>query len=61
MLYLDSIDVGMLNLDHSAVPRMRDFNSDVMKSMILADTMPSMRNASSSKFGKCKVIRKSTS
>jgi len=57
VLYLDSIDVGMLNLDHSAVPRMRDFNSNVMKSMILANTMPSMRNASSSEFGKCKLRR----
>jgi len=55
VLYRDSIDIGLLNLDHGSFPRMRDFNTDVMKSMILADSIPAKSDTTAADFGKSQV------
>jgi len=39
VLYLDSINVGFLNLPHESFQRIRYFSNEVMKSMILADSI----------------------
>nr|CAB3449396.1 unnamed protein product [Digitaria exilis] len=39
VLYLDSIDTGFLNMDHTVLPRVMFFGPENMRSMILADTV----------------------
>ena len=36
VLYLDSIDLGSLSLEHNFFPRIRCFSSDTLRSMIVA-------------------------
>lgn len=53
VLYLDSIDIGILNLEHNTVPRIMFFGAESMKSMILADTVDD--DISGIQYGKSQV------
>jgi len=39
ILYLDSIDIGVMNMEHSSFPRIKHFAAEELKSMILADSL----------------------
>ena len=57
VLYLDSIDVGFLNISHDTFPRIRHFTAEIMKTMIMADTIPGKLEAGGFEFGKSQVRR----
>ena len=57
VLYLDSIDVGFLNISHDTFPRIRHFTAEIMKTMIMADTIPGKLEARGFEFGKSQVRR----
>ena len=57
VLYLDSIDVGSLNISHDTFPRIRHFTAEIMKTMIMADTIPGKLEARGFEFGKSQVRR----
>lgn len=55
MLYLDSIDTGVLNLEPHTLPRIKFFGHEVMRSMILADTLSEGDDPSVCHFGRSQV------
>jgi len=58
VLYLDSIDVGSLNISHDTFPRIRHFTAEIMKTMIMADTIPGKLEAGGFEFGKSQFREK---
>ncbi|KAF8701795.1 hypothetical protein HU200_033113 [Digitaria exilis] len=52
VLYLDSIDTGVLNLEPHTLPRIKFFGHEVMRSMILADTLSEGDDPSVCHFGR---------
>jgi hypothetical protein len=57
VLYLDSVDIGVWNLEHEEMPRLKFFNGGRMRSMILADSRTTPGNYSQRHFGKSKVSK----
>ncbi|RLN41001.1 hypothetical protein C2845_PM01G20440 [Panicum miliaceum] len=55
VLYLDSIDIGVLNIEQSSLPRIRHFTTETMKSMILADTLRGPDGLNECGFGKSQL------
>jgi len=55
VLYLDCIDVGFLKLPHDSFPRIKHLNNEVVKSMILADSIHGTANNACCDFGKSKL------
>ncbi|KAG2627877.1 hypothetical protein PVAP13_3KG265019 [Panicum virgatum] len=55
VLYLDCIDVGFLKLPHDSFPRIKHFNNEIVKSMILADSIHGTANNACCDFGKSKL------
>ncbi|CAN6303220.1 unnamed protein product, partial [Urochloa humidicola] len=55
-LYLDSIDLGVLNVDNCLLPRLRWFGPDRLISMIRADCVKSTNEGNVREFGKSKLL-----
>jgi hypothetical protein len=55
VLYLDSIDTGVLKLQHNTFPQVRHFGQTTMTSMILGDTLSDFDDLTVCLFGKSKV------
>jgi hypothetical protein len=55
ILYLDSADLGVWNLEHINLPRVRYFSGARLRAMILADSSKDPTNYSQRRFGKSKV------
>ncbi|CAO2039810.1 unnamed protein product [Urochloa humidicola] len=51
VLYLDSIDLGVWNLDHESRPRVKEFSGDRLKYMIRADTLEHTEDCRDRIFG----------
>ena len=56
VLYLDSIDLGSLSLEHNFFPRIRCFSSDTLRSMIVADCGFVCDGDGQKDFGNSKVL-----
>ncbi|CAL4921183.1 unnamed protein product [Urochloa decumbens] len=56
VLYLDSIDLGVLSMEHDVRPRVRCFGPDRMKCMIRADTIRHSGDPKDRVFGKSKLL-----
>jgi hypothetical protein len=55
VLYLDSIDTGVMNKKHHSFPRVRHFEESIMRSMILTDTVCENSDVTKGAFGNSKV------
>ncbi|CAL4994767.1 unnamed protein product [Urochloa decumbens] len=56
VLYLDSVDLGVLNVDHCLLPRVRWFGADRMICMIRADCVKCTNEENVREFGKSKLL-----
>ncbi|CAO2184288.1 unnamed protein product [Urochloa humidicola] len=56
VIYLDSIDLGVLSMDHTVCPRIRFFGPDRMKGMIRSDTIRHSKDPKDRVFGKSKLL-----
>ncbi|CAL5005592.1 unnamed protein product [Urochloa decumbens] len=55
VLYLDSLDLGAWTMPHSVMPRVSVFGPDILKSMILIDTINERTDGYERRFGKNKL------
>jgi hypothetical protein len=55
VLYLDSIDTGVMNMVHHSFPRVRHFDQSIMRLMILTDTVRESSDVTKGAFGNSKV------
>ncbi|CAN6168054.1 unnamed protein product [Urochloa humidicola] len=51
VIYLDSIDLGVWNMEHKTFPRVKDFAADRIKYMIRADTLENTEDSTDRVFG----------
>ncbi|CAL5032059.1 unnamed protein product [Urochloa decumbens] len=56
VIYLDSIDLGVWNVEHKLFPRVIDFSADRLKYMIRADTEQCQSDCMDRKFGTRKLL-----
>jgi len=56
VLYHDSIDIGVLNMNHDIFPHIKCFAYDRMMPMICADIVPCSLEQPDSAIGKSKVL-----
>lgn len=55
MLYLDSIDTGILKIEHNVLPRVMFFGPEGMRSMTLVDMLDERDGCCECEYGKRKV------
>jgi hypothetical protein len=55
ILYLDSLELGVLKMDHNLFPRISAFDAERIKRMIRADCKPSASNSVDHMFGRSEV------
>ena len=56
VLYLDSMDLGVWNMEPKIFPRIRCFSADRIRSLILADTLFPGDSYRLPEFGKSQVV-----
>ena len=55
IMYLDSIDIGVMNIEHSSFPRIKHFAAEELKSMILADSLSRKPDNLDFEYGRSQV------
>ncbi|KAG2634706.1 hypothetical protein PVAP13_2NG395200 [Panicum virgatum] len=57
ILYLDSIDIGVMNMEHSSFPRIKHFAAEELKSMILADSLSRKPDNLDFEYGRSQICQ----